>query len=45
MEMFAFLPVYQYYALLFQLLIPMIVWVAAEIRAKKQKKQAQTANP
>jgi spore germination protein KB len=40
MEMFAFLPIYQYYALPFQLVIPLIVWIAAEVKAKKQKKQA-----
>lgn len=40
MQMFAFLPIYQYYALPFQVGIPLVVWIAAEIKAKKQKKQA-----
>jgi hypothetical protein len=28
MELFAFLPSYTYYALLFQVVIPLIVWIA-----------------
>ena len=40
MEMFAFLPIYQYYALPFQVGIPLIVWILAEVRNKKRKKQA-----
>lgn len=43
MQMFAFLPIYQFYALPFQVGIPLLVWIAAEVKAKKQKKQAQTA--
>ncbi len=43
MEMFAFLPIYQYYALPFQVAIPLLVWILAELRAKRQKKQAQAA--
>jgi len=39
MDMFTFLPVYQYYALLFQVVIPVIVWIAAEINARKKKRQ------
>ncbi len=40
MEMFAFLPVYQYYALPFQVAIPLIVWILAEVKNRKQKKGA-----
>jgi len=40
MEMFAFLETYQYYALLFQIIIPVIVWVFAEIKVRRQKKLA-----
>lgn len=40
MEMFAFLDTYQYYALLFQVVIPIIVWLFAEIKIKRQKKLA-----
>jgi spore germination protein KB len=41
MELFSFLPVYQYYALPFQVVIPMIVWIAAEVKARRQRQQAQ----
>ncbi len=40
MEMFAFIEAYQYYALLFQLIIPLIVWLFAEIKIRRQKKLA-----
>jgi spore germination protein KB len=40
MEMFAFLEAYQYYALLFQIIIPVIVWMFAEIKVRRQKKLA-----
>ena len=43
MEMFNFLPIYQYYALPFQLVIPLIVWIAAEVKSKKQKKRLAAA--
>lgn len=39
-EMFRFLEVYQYFAILFQIVIPVIIWIASEIRARKQKKSA-----
>ncbi len=43
MEMFGFLKYYQIYAIPFQILIPAVVWIMAEIRAKKQaKKHAAT---
>jgi len=40
MEMFAFIEAYQYYALLFQIIIPVIVWLFAEIKIRRQKKLA-----
>lgn len=40
MEMFAFLETYQYYALLFEVIIPVIVWICAEIKIRRQKKLA-----
>ena len=43
MQMFSFLPIYQYYAIPFQMIIPLIVWITAEIKAKKQKKKAEPA--
>lgn len=43
MEMFAFLEYYPFYSLPFQVIIPVIVWISAEIYTKKQKKkEAQT---
>lgn len=44
MEMFAFLPVYQYYAMPFQIFIPLAVWILAEVKNKKQKKQPEIAS-
>jgi spore germination protein KB len=35
MEMFDFVKFYEYYALPFQLLIPLIIWITAEIRTKR----------
>lgn len=43
MQMFAFLPIYVYYALPFQIIIPLIVWITAEIKAKKRKNNAGAA--
>ena len=40
MEMFAFLETYQYYALLFEIIIPIIVWVCSEFKVRRQKKLA-----
>lgn len=37
MEMFDFLKVYQYYALPFQVAIPLTVWIAAEIRTHRKR--------
>ena len=45
MEMFLFLDYYMYYAFPFQILIPMIVWIAAEISTKKQKKRELASPP
>jgi spore germination protein KB len=38
MEVFSFLKVYPYYAVPFQTGIPLIVWIAAEVRARKAAK-------
>jgi spore germination protein KB len=38
MEMFEFVKVYAYYALPFQVVIPLIIWITAEIKVKKAKK-------
>ncbi len=40
MEMFAFIDVYPYYAALFEIIIPLIVWLFAEIKVFRQKKLA-----
>ncbi len=45
MELFAFLPSYTYYALLFQVVIPIIVWIAAEIDARKKRRQGGAPAP
>lgn len=37
MEMFDFLKVYQYYALPFQIIIPLIIWMTAEIKTRRGK--------
>jgi spore germination protein KB len=40
MEMFGFLKYYQIYAIPFQILIPAVVWITAEIRQKMQAKKS-----
>ena len=40
MEMFDFVNIYQYYALPFQIVIPVIVWIVAEIKTRKTKKSS-----
>ena len=40
MQMFGFLSVYPYYAMPFQVFIPVAVWLLAEIKTKRQKKLA-----
>ena len=42
MEMFAFLKIYQFYAIPFQILIPVLIWVAAEIKVRRQKAAPKT---
>lgn len=37
MEMFDFLDVYQYYAIPFQIVIPLLIWLFAEIKTRRQK--------
>jgi hypothetical protein len=39
---FNFLKIYQYYATPFQVIIPLIVWIAAEIKTHKMKTAEQT---
>ena len=41
MEMFTFMEYYSYYAFPFQVIIPMIIWIAGEIHARKQRKKAE----
>ncbi|WP_110954138.1 GerAB/ArcD/ProY family transporter [Anaerosinus massiliensis] len=36
-EVFSFVDIFQYYALLFQILIPFIVWIGAEIKVARQR--------
>jgi spore germination protein KB len=40
MEMFDFISVYQFYAIPFQIIIPLAVWIAAEIKARAKRKAA-----
>ncbi len=40
MQMFGFLSVYTYYAMPFQVFIPLAVWLFAEIKTRRQKKLA-----
>ncbi len=40
MQMFGFINVYPYYAMPFQVFIPVLVWLLAEIKIKRQKKLA-----
>ncbi len=40
MEMFAFFKTYSYYALPFQVGIPLIIWIKAEVRSRKAVKKA-----
>lgn len=42
MEMFSFINIYQYYAIPFQILIPVLVWIAAEIKVRRQKAVPET---
>ena len=37
MEMFNFIPIYKYYAAPFQIIIPLIIWIAAEIKTRKRR--------
>lgn len=37
-EMFGWITTYKYYALPFQVIMPIIVWIATEIKVKKQKR-------
>lgn len=37
MEMFDFIKVYQYYSMPFQIVIPLLIWITAEIKVRKNK--------
>lgn len=41
MQMFEFIKIYSYYAPIFQLILPVLIWVFAEIKAHKVKKLAK----
>lgn len=38
MEMMNFIDIYQYYALPFQIIIPVLVWIGAEIKTRKKRR-------
>lgn len=42
MEMFDFLEIYQYYAIPFEIIIPLLLWILAEIQARRQKQKILT---
>jgi len=42
MEMFNFLTVYPYYAIPFQLIIPIVIWLTAEIKIRKKSKTSDS---
>jgi len=42
-ELYEFLKIYQIYAIPFQILIPLLIWILAEIRAKKERAQKTAA--
>lgn len=44
MEMYAFIEVYHVYAFPFQLVIPPLIWILAEHRAKRERQQAEAPN-
>jgi spore germination protein KB len=43
MEMYDFAKIYHYYALPFQVIMPLFVWIAAEIKMRKKRPPAKTA--
>jgi spore germination protein KB len=43
MEMFGFIQYYQVYALPFEVLIPLLVWITAEVRARKNNNKRTAA--
>lgn len=43
MEMFSFIAYYPYYALPFQILIPLLVWITAEIKHRRSKNRSSPA--
>jgi spore germination protein KB len=45
MQMFDFLRIYQYYAIPFQFIIPLFIWIIAEIKNHKNKKAALEEKP
>jgi spore germination protein KB len=40
MEMMKFIDVYQYYALSFQIFIPVLIWIGAEMKTRKKRKNS-----
>lgn len=44
-EMFSFIEIYAVYAAPFQVIIPIIIWIAAEIKTKVEKKRLNLSQP
>ena len=44
MEMFGFIKYYPYYAIPFEIVIPVLLWAVSEIRARKERQATQAAN-
>lgn len=44
-EMFEFIDIYSIYAIPFQIIIPLIIWIFAEINIRKMKKEKIRTNP
>lgn len=45
MEMFAFLDYYGYYAIPFELVLPILLWAVSEIRSRKSGKTCAPGDP
>ena len=45
MEMYAFIRYYPYYAALFQIVLPVALWITSEVRARRKKPAEQAAQP
>jgi spore germination protein KB len=44
MEMFAFVKFYPYYAIPFEIAVPVLLWAVSEIRAKRERREAQAVS-